>query len=79
MDVGPEASHLAYTTPLAFAAYFFYLIPMLISDALRPHINTGTFLLGSFLQSLLLALLISGMLRSRWRQCNPLQDRRKIP
>ena len=71
MDRDYSHPYLAYTTPIAFAAPFFFYIPMLIWDALRP-LDYLWFYVFAFGQSLLLTLLtlwvLRALLRSRWRQ-----------
>ena len=71
MDRDWRAPYLAYTTPLAYAAFFFYYLPMLICDSFRP-ISDLWFFVGAFIQSLLLTLLVLVVIRallwSRWRQ-----------
>ena len=70
-DRGPSSPFAAYTTPLVLMAYFFYYVPMLVCDTLRP-LHDIWFYIGAFVQSLLLASLFSLVLRallySRWRQ-----------
>lgn len=72
MDRDWRAPHLAYTTPLHLMAQFFYYIPMVVADALRPLDVDSTFYVGAFLQSLLLTvlttLLVRALVSSRWRQ-----------
>ena len=70
-DVADEAPYLKYTTGLSFAAQFFYFVPMLIADALRPLSVGWTFLVAAFLQSSLLTLLLWLLFYFRWRQVNP--------
>ena len=71
MDRDYSHPYLAYTTPIAFAAPFFFYVPMLIWDGLRP-LNYLWFYVFAFIQSLLLMLLtlcaLRALLRSRWRQ-----------
>ena len=70
-DRSPSSPLVAYTTPFVLMAYFFYYVPMLVCDTLRP-LNDIWFYIGAFVQSLLLTSLLSLVLRallySRWRQ-----------
>jgi hypothetical protein len=65
-----EAPSLKYTTILHLTAHFFYFVPMLIADSLRP-LNVGwTFLVAAFVQSSLFTLLLWLLFFFRWRQVN---------
>ncbi|RYD30602.1 MAG: hypothetical protein EOP86_19640 [Verrucomicrobiaceae bacterium] len=71
MDRDYSHPYLAYTTPIAFFAPFFFYLPLRITSTFRL-VNGLWFYGGAFLQSLFLTLLtlwvLRMLLRSRWHQ-----------